>query len=270
MTDVILKQEADELLYDLLLEHRIIHDDVDSCFEQHSNEIKEMMSIFEHKTNKDSQLCLALLNLLVPEQGSEIMAYYSRKYNLSVKPVVSRDDVKLLLTACLKNRAFFSYALRVCKRIKIRCSTENIIRHGPVLGRNAAASAGVAIVWVFCPPKKRAIIEPTTYDTRGYAPFSFGGLDIDDINGIYCGHLDCLGNRRSKLFELTFQFFDKKTKQPVSNIPFYLDVELILNSDKNRTHTIKLDRPMNPSTICSKRENIDFTEGFRICKISEA
>lgn len=240
MSNTITKQYADELLCNLLLEHRIIHDDVNSCFKQHGDEIKGMMSIFEHKTNKDRQLSLTLFNLLTPEQGEEVITYYSKEYNLSVKPDVSRDDVKLLLTACLKNKAFFSYALRVCERIKSRLS-ENCLaefhHYDPIRMRHAAAPA----------------------DDNFNEFFHDDSIVHNNINGT----LFFKGNRKNQVY-LEFVFAKYQ-----STIPFKLELSFVTTNDKKK-HTIDIpadkyvisDEEEDCTAIRSETVDIDYSGGI--------
>jgi len=124
-------------------------------------------------------------------------------------------------------------------------------------------------------PRRRHVYQPRqrellkTADSTGYAPFPFGDIiHWDDIDDMHCGDLICMGNRKSRLLELRFQFFDKKTKQPVSNIPFKLNVEIILDHDKSH-YNILLDQEMNSSTIRSAAREINFIDGFEVYEIIE-
>jgi hypothetical protein len=123
MTNTITKQDRDELLNALMLENHITFDDVYNCAEQNMSGIKEMMSIFDHKNDRDRRLSMELIGLLSQSQGDRVITFYSGEYypSVNIKNLYknfSKDDVKLLITACMYNPAFFSYALRLCERIK--------------------------------------------------------------------------------------------------------------------------------------------------------
>jgi len=150
MTNTIIKKEMDELLNELMLENHITLKDVYDCAEQHMNEIEAMMGIFDHKNDNDRRLALELIGILSQAQRDKILDFYRNEFKLSGKPGYNKDDVKLLLTACLYNTVFFSFAISICSDIKSRLDSTNIIQF-PVRGklflcsqvkRNAAAGEG--------------------------------------------------------------------------------------------------------------------------------
>jgi len=120
-------QEADDLLYDLLIENHITIKDVYNCMEQHEDEIMNMMKIFNLLDDRDRLLSLTILYLLAREQGKEVTNLYCRDYaikNVNYRESCTKEDIKLLLTACLDNPIFFSFAMRLYKDIKAKLEWE--------------------------------------------------------------------------------------------------------------------------------------------------
>jgi hypothetical protein len=128
---VIDSQLTDNLLHDLLIETRITHIDIAMCAMQHMSRINHMIDIFDHKTDKDRQLVLELIGLIAQEQRDDAIKFYKKTYKFSENPASDRDDEVLLITACLHNPPFFSFAQSVCEDIKaeVRKSSANVIYH---------------------------------------------------------------------------------------------------------------------------------------------
>jgi len=280
-----MRNKKEIFINSIMKENNISCASVDKSKENDKDEIEKMNQIFYSKDDLSKMKCAVLLSLISRNRAEENIDYYKNFKNLEMESFQSyKEKYKTVIIASLElNNLFFVSACNWCgliqadvRKIKTKDPKKKMPRHFPStdnINTEATQSIAVTIVFIFYPPEDKAVIVPKTYDTTGYTPKSLGdGLDVDDIKGIYYGHLDCLWNRRSKLFGLTFKFWDKKTKQPVSDIPFYLDVDIILNSDQSRMpRTIKLNKPSpNPSMICSEYETIDLTEGFCICKLSEA
>jgi len=282
MENRIIEHDDDELLYDLLIENGINLTDIRCCVGLHRYDIERMVNIFESHDKKEKKLALELSSLLAQKKSKYIMDYYRDNYNMSVKTNFSKDDIILLLTTCWCKPAFYSHALRICRAIisemqknesnsSLRVDQRKMTR----LPKNTIAAAHSNnrrkndAAFLYRPPKKKAEMKLSTGGTPDTKPFD--KLHIDDIKGKYYGDLICLGNRNNQSFQMLFQFISKKTKKAVSKKPFYFEVEIILNSDPSqKTYPVKLNQGTK-STIYSKIDyNIDFTEGFRICKISEA
>jgi len=151
MSNAVIKQEMDELLNELMLENHITLKDAYDCAEHHMNEIEGMMVIFDHKNDNDQRLALELIGILSQAQRDKIVDFYKNEFNLSCKPAFNKENVKLLLTACLYNTVFFSFALSICEDIKERIDSKKTVRlpvhriklslSSPVL-RDAAAGEG--------------------------------------------------------------------------------------------------------------------------------
>ena len=133
MTNVKTWQKTNDILYKSLLDNRITHADVDLCVMQRLDEIDSIMNIFDHKTTRDCQLVFELMGLLAQDQREEVMAFHDRQYNFSIRPDFSRDDVVLLLTSCLYNPAFFSFALSICECIKSRIENDSSEKYSSVI-----------------------------------------------------------------------------------------------------------------------------------------
>ena len=128
MTNAILTQEEGELLNDIMLENNIHLKDVYTCAEQHWDEIQGMMNIFYNKKEiRNQRLILTLLGLIAQEQSDKVIAFYSEVYDISIKPDFSKEDIKLILTACVYNHAFFLFALNLCERIESKLEDEAVI-----------------------------------------------------------------------------------------------------------------------------------------------
>jgi hypothetical protein len=235
------------------------------CMVNNKKEINNMDKIFDSDNELSIRKRLVLLKLISRDPANKNVKYYTNAINFNAWTI--DDDMQefkaLIVTALMFNLDFYVSACNWCGLIqsemkKIKKNQSNI------------EYKKITIYFVYRPPKNKAEMKVLTADTPGDSPKPFDKLHVDDIKGKYYGDLICLGNRKNQSFELRFRFFDKKTKKAVRKIPFYLDVELILNSDLSQIpFSIKLNQRLNSSTIYSKTEYIDFTEGFRICKISE-
>ena len=117
--------ESDDKIYEILSDNRITRIDVDLCRIQHNDEIEDIMNIFDYKNDRERVLVLELMGLLAQEQRREVMDYFCNEYNLPINYNISREDCVLLLTACLLNPLFYSFAKSDYKSIKARLNQVN-------------------------------------------------------------------------------------------------------------------------------------------------
>jgi len=285
---------------DLIMNERnVSYKSVYECMEEKKKEIDNMDKIFD-KNDKTSKIkCLVTLALVSRKKfEKENLNFFQEEEGLSITP----DDIEkyktVLIAAFFDNIVFFTCACNLCGIVQQEVSKIKEKDKKTGLSKNKRNSAisrlptrppqkesmdtviATVTIWSYCPPENKSMVTYTSADTAGYAPEPFRTYHIDDIKGKYYGEVICSGNRKSKLFELSFQFMDKKTKKPAKKFPFYLNVEIILNPDKKKQtskkeHAIKrkyniiLDQTINSSTICSKPKKLDFTKGFRIGEIKE-
>jgi len=225
-------KEADDLLDDLMIENHITIKDVYNCAEQHEDEIKNMVNIFDLENDHDRLLVLTILRLLAGEHGKAVTDLYCRDYaikNENYRENCAKEDIKLLLTACLYNRAFFSFAMRLYGDIEAR------------LGRIAEKER-------IAPPEELMVINTVLFVKKWIIPYK---RDIDaaprgyvtflkeehmECNGI-CGTLELRKNKYNQV-QCLFTFDEDKYQK---KIPFVLEVQFTTKSDSKK-HTITLNR----------------------------
>jgi len=131
------KRETDKLIKDIMRENSISLDNVLNCFEQHKDEINEMNSIFYLVGERSKQLAIGSIGLLAREQADTFTEYYRREFKLSKSlNGLSKEDITLLVTACIYKPAFFSLPLSICDNIqsKLFGATKPHIDNWPVNG----------------------------------------------------------------------------------------------------------------------------------------
>lgn len=106
---------------DLMVKNKVTIDDIYHCVEQYEDEIDNMVNIFDFNTKRDQRLAVLTMRLLGKEQGNAISKYYSKHVHrlpLGNPKNFSKEEVILVLTACLYNGVFYSQSLRFCDLAK--------------------------------------------------------------------------------------------------------------------------------------------------------
>jgi hypothetical protein len=216
MTDSITKQYADKLLYTLLIRNHITHSDVDYYVQWHRDEIDGMIRIFDHENDKDQRLTLELLGILAGDQREKVIGFYSKTYNLPpIQLDFPKEDIKLLLTACWDDPAFFYFALSVCEDIKLKLNQlepdtgkeEPLIISFPTKGRVIVDT-------------EKAALKPAADNTK-LVSFFVKSLDCEGIHGKLVFYSI---NQLDVILEF---IFDK----PQKNLPYKLQVHITTQCD---------------------------------------
>ena len=229
MSITITNQHIDDRIYDLLLENNITHLDVDLCAMRHMDKINDMMSIFDHKTPRDRQLVLGLLGLIAQEEHRDAtINFYKETYGFTENPASDRDGIVLLLTACLYNPAFFSFAMSVCEDIEaelaaipvterrdIKTSSIKVIRSPHIINTNYKIPA-------------EALAADST-EEKGFEDIYKYSINHENIRGTLFYMKDDLKN-----FQLRIHFTELQDP-----IPFVLEVHFTTINDGEK-HTIPM------------------------------
>ena len=247
MANNVNKLNKDRLLINLMLTNHITLSDAYHCAEQQMDRINNMMDIFEHDNDEDKQrLVLELLGLLAQDKRSEVISYYSKEYDFDVKPDSNAEDVKLLLSACIYNPSFFSFALSICEFVRSKLSAAKPI------------AEGVNVI-----PFRKPIFQDhlpvfNAASPEGFKIFIEKPMDIDNnISGTFY----FMGNTYKQVI-LEFVFNEAQEK-----IPFELEFCFTAkDGGEEKRIIINLPKPGENSMIIGIRsdleKNIDFAGGL--------
>jgi len=243
MTKKITNQYAEELLYNLLYKNHITNTDISCCVGVHKYEIEKMSSIFDCKNDREKILTSEITSLLAQEQGKEVIDDYSKEFNMNINIDFPREDVLLLLTACLYNPVFYSVARGICEDVKSRLEVKTEIpktklelvkrnmdnEHYPTkFVRNNTENATVAVT-----ASEIVRNNPERPAAAATASDKFKDFLQDDYvkYGNIGGKLYFKGNRQKQYLEFVFDKYHK-------TIPFYLEIVFVTKNDKDKTPII--------------------------------
>jgi len=263
MTGTVAKLDTDELLNELMLENHITLKDVYTCAERHKNEIMEMMDIFEHENDDDRRLSLELLGLLAQDQGDKVMEFYHEEYGFAQsKPLCGnfpREDVELLLAACLYNPTLLSFALSVSEDIKSRLAVR-LDEEPETVEASANAASGYVIIWTFRFPDR---MKRSLGSTPGFKEFFNKHISHNNIDG----ELKLMENSHNQVY-LEFEF-----AKPQDTINFELEFCFTTTID-SKDHRILVNKRsgnevMGFTSISSGTvDGVDCTDGIENCTVN--
>jgi hypothetical protein len=275
----------------LMREFCVSSEDARDYFHQNGDELVNLEHILhsEPEDHESTQKCLALIHILSHGDSYGMICRYYKKYerqlplNKNVLSQITNYTIKYkleLLAALFYVISFYNKAREWYREIyayPVRDDIESTHLNAgssQIPHRQKTQGKEPEHIEKSLRPFVYSLKEPVevlceTADGPGYAPAEFcKPYYVDDIDWKHCGKLFFLGNRKSGLLELRFEFINKEDpEQPINDNPFKkLDIEIFLNSDNNCHHTITLDKMMN-STICSNADKIDFISGFKFYEI---
>lgn len=243
--------------------------EADNYFSNNHEKLSGLSRILNSNAEEDTQKCLALLHILTHGASYRMIKKYCHRNNkqyilndpdndLLGQMVQYTEKYKLpLLSALLYDDAFFDEVREWYEMINSGLGEKTRNNKIPHKNKSPYFIKSLSI-------KKEAAIAMADDSPELKHYFSYY---VDDI--IY-GKLSFYVNEQNQLMQVCFSFMDKETKKYAETIPFYLDVEIILNSETG-PRIISLDREMKsePSTICSEIKHINWLKGFEVSKIGE-
>lgn len=254
MIDTAMKQDEYEMLDALMLENNISLRELYYFAEQHMDKINEITDIFGHKTDRARRFVLELLGLLGRDRGDEIMARYAREFDFPPPEYLHgnfpREDVELLLAACLYNPSFLYFAQSIYGDVEEELEGEVKDKQPPFKRRSPRILKTLKVKF-----------GGLYADVKGLQPFHKESLDI---NGI-CGTLYFEKNEQHDA-KFVFQF-----EKAQETVPFELEVYFITKHDHephpvsipaDEIHTIKGKKGEIAAIQSDLKQGIDYSEGI--------
>jgi len=231
-----IKQDANELLDEVLLENRVPLKDIYNCAKQNFDELEKMMDIFEHKNDRDWHLCLGSVGLLARDQSDRVMSYYCRAFNLDQAKYlcgnIPREDVVLLLTACVYNPVFFSFALDASEDIQNRLAVEDERRREFNIVEMPGYSADGRKAFVALQSRNREWRNAASKD--GWKEYFSKDIFCDKFSGKF----EFFGNHHKQVY-IKFWPAEDKVQE---NIPYEIEFCFTTTRDPNKMpHRILAD-----------------------------
>jgi len=264
MINEITELDNNEKLSKLMLEHHVTLGDMYFCATLNMSKIKNMINIFKLESSRDQQLVLKLLSLLAKNQDKRIVNCYREEYGMPIIDInLPKEDIELLLTACLYNSSFFDYALDVCERreamLPVRESIIDILVKLASKALNKVDEITNEIIEVISSPNRIYAPSLAAPQSEGFKEYKIDFPDISDI--IYL--------KWNKQKQVYLEIIFDEPKNSIS--PFELTFCFTTTSDK-KSHTIKIPFDKKPikdietglfTLIRSgKEEGIDCSEGL--------
>ena len=247
--------EIARLLNKIMVDNRISIIDRDNCHFEYESQINSMQDIFKLKRQSDFTYLYAVSELL--SDDFENINEYLLKENKDSKlvkdiPLPTRKDKILVATAFEENLEFFSMSWNWVAIVTAELAEQS---------KNHINNRNILLFKNFNDLKK-SISKNIDYDILVAAASESGFNNITRIPVDLLGEIEILGNRETK--RLLFTLF---LNPEAYNLRFELTIDFEVQG-VYKTAVLRKDSETESKEVNSMPIHIDFTNGFKIKKIT--